>query len=38
VLNEELAEARWIEPAELSGLRTTEGLAEIIALAYERLR
>src|SRR5262249_27479150 len=37
VLNEELAEARWIEPAELAGLNTTEGLAEIIALAYERL-
>ena len=38
VLSEELAEACWIEPAELAGLRTTEGLAEIIGLAYERLR
>jgi ADP-ribose pyrophosphatase YjhB (NUDIX family) len=38
VLNEELAEVRWIEPAEFAGLNTTEGLAEIIALAYERLR
>jgi ADP-ribose pyrophosphatase YjhB (NUDIX family) len=37
VLNEELAEWRWIEPAELAGLRTTEGLAEIIALAYQHL-
>ena len=37
VLSEELGEARWIEPAELAGLRTTDGLAEIIALAYERL-
>jgi 8-oxo-dGTP diphosphatase len=38
VLSEELAEARWIDPAELAQLRTTEGLAEIIAAAYERLR
>jgi 8-oxo-dGTP diphosphatase len=36
-LNEELSEARWIEPAELSGLPTTPGLAEIVAAAYERL-
>ena len=32
-LNEELAEARWIDPAELAGLPTTEGLAEIVAAA-----
>ncbi len=38
VLNEELAEARWMDPAELAGLRTTEGLAEIIAEAIEKLR
>ena len=36
-LNEELAEARWRLPSELSGLKTTEGLAEIIAAARERL-
>ena len=33
-LNEELAEARWIAPAELAGLKTTEGLAEIVAAAF----
>jgi ADP-ribose pyrophosphatase YjhB (NUDIX family) len=37
VLNEELSEARWLEPGELSGLRTTEGLAEIVADAFTRL-
>jgi ADP-ribose pyrophosphatase YjhB (NUDIX family) len=37
VLNEELDDARWLNPAELSALRTTEGLAEIIAAAFERL-
>jgi 8-oxo-dGTP diphosphatase len=36
-LNEELSEARWIEPAELAGLPTTPGLAEIVAAAFERL-
>ena len=35
VLNEELDEARWLEPAELAALRTTEGLAEIVASAFE---
>lgn len=34
VLNEELAEARWMLPAELAGLKTTEGLAEIVADAF----
>ena len=29
-LNEELDDARWLDPAELAGLRTTEGLAEIV--------
>jgi 8-oxo-dGTP diphosphatase len=38
VLNEELDDARWLAPAELSGLRTTEGLAEIIAAAFKKLR
>jgi ADP-ribose pyrophosphatase YjhB (NUDIX family) len=33
VLNEELAEARWLVPSELAGLTTTEGLAEIVASA-----
>jgi ADP-ribose pyrophosphatase YjhB (NUDIX family) len=37
VLNEELDDARWLAPAELAGLRTTEGLAEIVAAAVERL-
>ena len=36
-LNEELDDARWLDPAELSGLRTTEGLAEIVAATIERL-
>jgi ADP-ribose pyrophosphatase YjhB (NUDIX family) len=33
-LNEELAEARWLVPAELDGLKTTEGLAEVVRAAY----
>lgn len=33
VLNEELDDARWLAPAELKGLRTTEGLCEIVAEA-----
>jgi 8-oxo-dGTP diphosphatase len=37
VLNEELDDARWLDPAALSNLRTTEGLAEIVAAAIERL-
>ena len=37
VLNEELDDARWLDPAALSALHTTEGLAEIIAAASERL-
>lgn len=35
VLNDELAEARWMEPAALAGLRTTDGLAEIVAAAFK---
>jgi 8-oxo-dGTP diphosphatase len=38
VLNEELDDARWLAPPELAGLKTTEGLAEIVAAAVERLR
>jgi ADP-ribose pyrophosphatase YjhB (NUDIX family) len=37
-LNEELAEARWMRPAALRDLSTTEGLAEIVAAAFERLQ
>jgi 8-oxo-dGTP diphosphatase len=36
-LNEELSEARWIDPAELAGLATTPGLAEIVGVAFDRL-
>jgi 8-oxo-dGTP diphosphatase len=31
---EELSELRWLEPAEITGLKTTEGLAEIVASAF----
>lgn len=33
VLNEELDDARWLEPIEIAGLATTEGLAEIVNTA-----
>jgi len=33
VLNDELDDARWVEPAELAAYRTTDGLAEIVAAA-----
>jgi 8-oxo-dGTP diphosphatase len=36
-LNAELAEARWLSPAQLSALPTTEGLADIVAAAFRRL-
>jgi len=36
-LNKELAEAHWLMPAELSGLETTEGLAQIVAAAWQRI-
>ena len=36
-LSEELAEAHWRKPGELAGLKTTEGLAEIVAAAAERI-
>jgi 8-oxo-dGTP diphosphatase len=38
VLNEELSEARWLDPGELAGLQTTPGLAEIVAAALDRLK
>jgi 8-oxo-dGTP diphosphatase len=34
VLNEELSESKWRDPAELAGLTTTQGLAEIVAAAF----
>ena len=37
LLNEELSEARWVDPAEIAGLPTTPGLAEIVAAALARL-
>jgi ADP-ribose pyrophosphatase YjhB (NUDIX family) len=37
VLNEELAEAQWLDPAGLDGLQTTEGLAQIVAAAAARI-
>ena len=36
-VNEELAEARWLKPSELPELATTEGLAEIVAAAWEKM-
>src|SRR5437763_2422916 len=33
-LLEELSELRWLRPAELTGLTTTEGLAEIVDAAF----
>jgi 8-oxo-dGTP diphosphatase len=36
-LNEELDDARWLAPSQLADLRTTEGLAEIVAAAVKLL-
>ena len=36
-LNEELAEADWLLPSQIAPLKTTEGLAEIVAAAWQRL-
>lgn len=36
-LNEELAEARWLLADELSGLKATEGLAQIVATAWQQV-
>jgi 8-oxo-dGTP diphosphatase len=36
-LNEELSEADWRDPSALGGLKTTEGLAEVVAAAAARL-
>jgi 8-oxo-dGTP diphosphatase len=37
VVNEELAEARWVQPAQIKQLATTDGLSEIVAAACARL-
>lgn len=37
VLNEELAEARWMSPGDIKDLTTTEGLADILAAAQARI-
>src|SRR3954470_8091783 len=34
---EELSELRWLRPADIASLKTTEGLADIIAAAFERI-
>jgi ADP-ribose pyrophosphatase YjhB (NUDIX family) len=36
-LNEELAAARWLRPAEIADLETTAGLSEIVDAAFLRL-
>jgi len=36
-LNDELAEGSWLRPSELSNLATTEGLAEIVGTAWEKI-
>ena len=36
-LNEELSEARWLEPAEIAPLKTTDGLVEIVAAAFKKI-
>jgi 8-oxo-dGTP diphosphatase len=37
VLNEELEKAHWLVPTELGGLKTTEGLAQIVTAAAQRM-
>ena len=36
-LNDELSAARWIRPSELGDYKTSEGLAAIVAAAFERM-
>jgi len=38
VLNEELDDARWLKGGDLAALKTTDGLAEIVAAAFEQLK
>lgn len=35
LLNDELDDARWLAPHEFAGLKTTDGLAEIVAAAVD---
>jgi ADP-ribose pyrophosphatase YjhB (NUDIX family) len=37
VLNEELAEANWLRPNEIGAFKTTDGLHDIIASAFEQM-
>ena len=37
VLNEELDDARWVDPADIADFKTTDGLAEIVASAIDIL-
>lgn len=37
VLNEELADAKWMRPADIEHMTTTEGLMEIVLAAFDRL-
>jgi len=37
VLNEELSEWCWVDPAAIAGMQTTPGLAGIVAAAMEHL-
>lgn len=37
ILNDELDNSQWIRPSELKTLKTTEGLEEIVAAAFERM-
>jgi ADP-ribose pyrophosphatase YjhB (NUDIX family) len=36
-VNHELAEAAWMRPSEIAGLKTTEGLADIVSAAFARM-
>ena len=36
--SEEVSETLWLRPAELAARKTTEGLADIVAAAFERFR
>jgi ADP-ribose pyrophosphatase YjhB (NUDIX family) len=36
-LNEELSDAHWLAPAEISDLKTTEGLAQVVVAAGVRI-
>lgn len=37
-LNTEVSEAHWLEPRDIATLRTTDGLSEIVAAAFEKIR